>query len=296
MRTPGPRLHQHRERLRRLRPQRAACTRAAIRRRDQSDHRDFDIAVVGDFPNGKRVPRIGDNGHPRLAEPAHAGGRSRRRRWRMSNADHPEPHRESRFRRCASPQGRTPAHRGIRGQRVVGAVDPRVDRGITQRREHRVGRNIGIRIDPGRLHAAVPDVAIESVEQERSSPTSDRRIASPAAKTMNSAARPSMRGASAAAAMVRKSGHRGGRDGTPGCAVRMMHGPAATNASIVAPSAQNATNVPVFRAIPEADCVTARSPNAQRCDSQNACASQTPSCLSIHAQRLGRGLGAQAPR
>ena len=42
-----------------------------------------------------------------------------------------------------------------------------IDRGIAQRGERGIGRHIDIGIDPGGLHAAVPDVAIEIGREER---------------------------------------------------------------------------------------------------------------------------------
>ena len=116
------------------------------------------MAVVGDLEDRQRMPRIGnDQG---VGPPESAQQRDHQSHDHGFATYHREAQRERAFGNAGDGQKEHLRNRRIGGQRIVGTVDVRIDC-ITQRRKCRVGRHMGIRIDPGGLHAAVPDVAIE---------------------------------------------------------------------------------------------------------------------------------------
>jgi hypothetical protein len=123
------------------------------------------VAVVGDLEHRERMPRIGDDRRLRQREPPQQ--RQDHRDDHDFAADHGKPHRRDRLGNPRDRKEEHLRHGRVGGDRIVGAVDIRIDRAVAQRGERRVGRHVEVGIDPGSLHPAVPDVAIEISRQQR---------------------------------------------------------------------------------------------------------------------------------
>ena len=171
-RPPEGRQHHRRQELRQCchSQQDAGPDRTPAHRNQQCESQQagsgaIDMRVAGELPDRQRQPRI-DQQFRRITA-GHAQQQDKRddrerveRRDHQLHAEHAGRHRrghcEDRLRR-----GR------IHGVRIVAAIDVRIDRVIAQEREFIGGRQVAVRIDTGKLHAAIPYIAVDVRRKHR---------------------------------------------------------------------------------------------------------------------------------
>ena len=131
----------------------------------QRNHQRVDMAAIGNLPQGKRMPEIGDHARHRAV---HAPQQQHDQRdgdglaAQQCKTHHghvltdPRDNEEEELR-----------HRRIDGDGGIGPVDVGKDRPVAQKRQRLVGREIAIGIDAGGLNPAIPDIAIDVAGQQR---------------------------------------------------------------------------------------------------------------------------------
>jgi len=131
----------------------------------QTDSNRIHVAVIGEGPQGKRVPGVDED--PLSRQPGKGQQLQQADDADGLEAEHDQPNARDVVRDPAGHCEHDLREGRIDRPRVARAVDLRVDNWIAQERQCGVRRNVSVRIDTCRLHAAVPDVAINVGRQDR---------------------------------------------------------------------------------------------------------------------------------
>ena len=140
-------------------------TAAPQRQRNAGDEHRIDMPAAGEFPKRQRMPGIDDD--PRCRPPRRHEHAEHQCDCERFEPDHRRLHRGQALAQPGHREEDRLGRRRIDRRRVIVAIDVGKDRGITQRGEMRVGRDVAIGIDAGGDDPPVPDVAVDVGRQVR---------------------------------------------------------------------------------------------------------------------------------